>query len=94
MVARCGKRSCDPPMPKELLTLNDVAAFLGISRRQIERYLSTARYRGVKFPKPAATIGRVRVWRREDVKHWKSQNLRPPTGRPPKDEPCAQKVAT
>ena len=48
-----------------LLTIDELAKALGVSRRSIER----ARARGA-FPWPDARLGRVVLWRPETVAGW------------------------
>jgi predicted DNA-binding transcriptional regulator AlpA len=55
------------PLPIERLAyrLNDLAAALGLSRRQIERERSAGR-----FPKPDRKVGRAPIWTPETIRAW------------------------
>jgi excisionase family DNA binding protein len=65
----------------ELLSIEQIAELLGVSRRTVERYVASAE---LGFPAPAATIGRVRGWRQRDVERWARKTLPIPMGRSPK----------
>src|SRR5262245_47549446 len=69
-------------MPEDLLSIDDIADLLELSRRTVARYLVNEE---LGFPAPAATVGRVRVWRRREVERWAKKTLPLPEGRPPKD---------
>jgi excisionase family DNA binding protein len=70
-------------MAAGLVTVDDIAELLGVSRRTIERYLADE---DLDFPEPAASFGRVRVWKRRDVERWAKKTLPLPQGRPPKTD--------
>jgi predicted DNA-binding transcriptional regulator AlpA len=62
-------------MPKELLTANDVAPILGVSRKRVLNMALKGTRRG-DFPEPyAVTPGHIRLWHRADVERWKDSRL-------------------
>ncbi len=72
--------------PDELASIAEIAAMLDVSERTAQRYTERA-----DFPPPIETIaaGRIRVWRREDVRRWDREHrvdgALPRPGRPPKE---------
>jgi predicted DNA-binding transcriptional regulator AlpA len=52
--------------------LNEVAARLGVSRRAVERLRSAGR-----FPKPDLVIGRMPLWRPQNIDRWIEGGGRP-----------------
>lgn len=56
-----------------LLTLNEVASALRVTRSCLYRWLAKG-----KFPPPIA-VGRYKRWRREDVEQYLAQNRQPST---------------
>ena len=53
------------PVAENLLRLVDIAQLLGVSKQRAHQ-LSRRR----KFPTPAATYSRGRLWRQSDVQRW------------------------
>lgn len=66
-------------MPPDPVGLSEIAEFLGVSTRTVERY---AAREDLAFPVPAVVGGR-RIWNRADVEKWARQTLPLPPGRPP-----------
>lgn len=54
-----------PPLLEPLLSVRDVAAVLGCTRRTVERLRSSG-----KFPGPDLRVGRMPRWRRETLTRW------------------------
>jgi excisionase family DNA binding protein len=51
--------------PDRLWSIDDVAKYLNVSRRGVERLKSSG-----KLPRPALTIGRLPRWRPEVIREW------------------------
>jgi excisionase family DNA binding protein len=62
---RRGRTGAQPSSQPRLLSTTDVAEFLSISRRTLERMLSAG-----EFPAPDKRIGRMSRWRPETVDNW------------------------
>lgn len=59
-------RIIEPPRPIEpLLSLADIAAVLGVTRRSVERLRSAG-----TLPQPDLKIGRSLRWRPDTVREW------------------------
>ena len=55
----------EPPTPRLLLRLDDLAVATGLDRRTIERERSAGR-----FPKPDVQIGEAPLWKPETIRAW------------------------
>ena len=60
------------PPPDRLWGIDDVARYLSVSRRGVERLKSSGR-----LPKPALRIGRLPRWRPEEIREWVERGGRP-----------------
>jgi len=55
----------DPTTVEKIMSVGDIIAFLGVSRRTIERLLSSGR-----FPQPDCRIGKLPRWKPSTVRAW------------------------
>jgi predicted DNA-binding transcriptional regulator AlpA len=53
-------------MTEELFGISEIAAFVGISRKRVQKLTETA----PDFPEPAAVLTRGRVWSRQAIEEW------------------------
>jgi predicted DNA-binding transcriptional regulator AlpA len=53
-------------MTEELFGMTEIAAFVGISRKRVQKLTET----DPDFPEPAAVLARGRVWSRQAIEEW------------------------